>query len=163
MNWLDILLIVILVISAFVGLKNGLIKSVLSLVALVLGIFLAGRFYVPLSKALTFIPQEKAAQIAAFIIIFLVVMIGGAVLGALLTRLFSAILLGWLNSLGGAVFGLLLASLFCGTVLAVWVKFFGEGGTITSSSIASLLVNSFPLVLALLPGEFGSIRQFFLK
>jgi hypothetical protein len=45
MNWLDIIIAIILVINLFVGLKTGLIKMAIPFVGLVLGIFLAGRFY----------------------------------------------------------------------------------------------------------------------
>ena len=40
MNWLDIVIAIILVINLFIGLKAGLIKTVISLAGLILGIFL---------------------------------------------------------------------------------------------------------------------------
>ena len=40
MNWLDVVLLFIFVIAVVGGAKNGLIKSVISLVALIIGVVL---------------------------------------------------------------------------------------------------------------------------
>ena len=65
----------------------------------------------------------------------------------------------WL-SLAGAALGFVLGAIFCGAILAIWVKFLGAGA-IADSGIATLLLDRFPLVLALLPSEFDGIRSFF--
>lgn len=161
MNWLDVIIIILLVIAAVSGLKTGLIKSVFSLIGLIVGVVLAGRFYTALAGNLTFISDENIARIAAFIIIFLVVMIIATILGIVVTRLVSAILLGWLNRLLGAVFSLILGAIFIAAILAVWVKFAGPGGPIVDSVMAPFLLDKFPVILALLPSEFGTIKQFF--
>jgi membrane protein required for colicin V production len=70
-------------------------------------------------------------------------------------------MLGWVNHLGGAVFGLVLGALFCGALLATWIKFLGIAKVISESSLAVILLDRFPAVLALLPGEFDSVRSFF--
>ena len=50
MNWLDIVIIVALAISTFLGLKIGIIKALLSLAGLIVGVILAGRYYAPFSE-----------------------------------------------------------------------------------------------------------------
>ena len=155
MNWLDIVIIVGIAITTFVGLKIGLIKAVLSLVGLIVGVVLARLFYIPLSEQLSFIPQAALAKVAAFVIIMLGIMIIAAVLAMALKWIASVMMLGWVNQIGGAVFGLLLGVILCGTLLALWVKFFGAGEVIANSSLAAIL-SQFPLVLGLMPGEFGS-------
>ena len=161
MNWLDIVIFILLIISAIGGLVSGLIKAVLSLVGLIMGIVLAGHFYVTLSGHLTFISNQNAARITAFIIILLVVIIIAALLGVLLTRLVSTISLGWLNRVGGAVFGILLGAFFIAALLSIWVKYAGGDNIISGSVLAPILVDRLPLVLALLPSEFNSVHQFF--
>jgi membrane protein required for colicin V production len=47
-----------------------------------------------------------------------------------------------------------------GALLAIWVQFFGSG-LVTESFLAGVLLNKFPLVLALLPSEFDAVRDFF--
>ena len=160
MNWLDIVIIVGIAITTFVGLKIGLIKAVLSLVGLIVGVVLARIFYIPLSEQLTFIPQAALAKVAAFALIMLGVMIIAGVLAMVLKWITSVMMLGWVNRIGGAVFGLMLGLILCGALLALWVQFFGAGETITNSSLAALL-SQFSLVLGLMPAEFDSIRSFF--
>jgi membrane protein required for colicin V production len=161
MNWLDIVIIIVLIVSVFSGLKNGIIKSVLSLAGLIIGVVLAGRYYLPLAEKLSIIPHEGATKIIAFVIILGVVMTIFWIIGELLTKVISAIMLGWVNRLGGAILGVVLGGISCGAALAIWVKFMGMAGAIADSAIAPVLINYFPVVLSLLPSEFDPVRSFF--
>ncbi len=161
MNWLDIAIIVVLGISVLSGLKMGIIRAVLSLVGLVVGVVLAGRFYVQLAERLTFIHQENLARIAAFAIILIGVMLIAGIIASALKWTVSAIMLGWVDHLIGAVFGLIMGGLFIGAILAIWVNLLGASGPIAGSGLAKFLLNTFPLVLALLPDEFNKVKPFF--
>ena len=161
MNWLDIVIIVALAISTFFGLRMGIIKAVLSLAGLIVGVILAGRYYMPLSEQLHFITQAGIARIVAFAIILIGVMIIAAVLAKFLKWAASVVMLGWANHLGGAIFGFVLGAVVCGAILAILIKFLGIAGIIVESNIAAILLDNFPLVLALLPSEFDTIRSFF--
>ncbi|MBA7504667.1 hypothetical protein ES706_03314 [subsurface metagenome] len=161
MSWLDIVIIVVVVIATFWGLRIGILKAVLSLAGLIVGVILAGRFYVPLSQQLTFIPQVGIAKIVAFAIILVGIMVIAGVLANLLKWAASIMMLGWVNRLGGAVFGLVLGAIFCSALLAIWVKFLGVAGVISESILTAVLLHYFPMVLALLPGEFDVVRSFF--
>jgi uncharacterized membrane protein required for colicin V production len=79
-------------------------------VGLIVGIVLAGRFYASLAGSLSFISDESVARVAAFIIIFLLVIIIASILGVVLTKLISAVMLGWVNRLLGAIFGFFLGA-----------------------------------------------------
>ncbi len=122
MNWLDIGIIVAIAITTLIGLKNGLIKAVLSLAGLIIGVILAGRYYAPLAEQLAFIPQATLAKIVAFAIILIGVMIIAGVLARLLKWAASVMMLSWVNRLGGAVFGLVLGAL-------LWGAFFNSLGS----------------------------------
>ncbi len=161
MNWLDIVILVIVVINIFLGLKIGMIKAFLSLAGLIVGIILAGRYYIPLAERLSFIPQDGVAKVVAFALILVGVMVITGVLAALLTWAVSAAMLGWVNRLGGAIFGLVLGAILCGALLAIWVRLYGVAGVISESSLAAILLDRFPVVLALLPDEFDMIHSFF--
>lgn len=160
MHWLDIAVLVILAVSAFNGLRQGLIKAALSLAGLIIGVILAGQFYQQLAGLLAFIPNEDIANIAAFILILVGVMVIANILARLLKFAVSVVLLGWVNRLGGAVFGLVLGAIFLSAILATWAKFFGSD-SISESFMATFLLDRFPLILALLPAEFDAIRDFF--
>ncbi len=161
MNWLDIVILIALVISTLGGLMQGLIRAALTLAGLIVGVILAGRFYEPLAGLLGFIPNENAAKIVAFVLILVAVMVVAMLLATLFRSIAKAtIILGWLDHIGGAVFGLLIGAISWSVILAIWVKFFG-GELVTGSFLAKVLLDKFPLILGLLPGEFDAIRGFF--
>jgi len=161
MNWLDIALLIIIIIPTLIGLKFGIIKIVISLIGLILGVVLAGRYYGPLAEMLTFISNSGIANVVAFAIIFIGVIVIASILASLIKWVISAILLGWVNRLGGAFFGFVMGAMFCGAILTIWVKFLGTSNAIIESSIAGILLDGFPIVLALLPADFDSVRSFF--
>ncbi len=161
MNWLDIVILVFVGIAVFLGLRIGLIKAALSLAGVIVGVILAGHFYVPLSEQLSFISQAGVAEAVAFGIILIGVMIIAGVLAALLKWATSAVMLGWVNHLGGAVFGFVLGAVLCGALLTLWVNFLDAPDIIAESGISAILLDRFPAVLALLPEEFDAIRDFF--
>ena len=161
MNWLDIVIVVLIIIPTLVGLRTGIIKITLSLAGLIIGIILAGRYYAVLSEHLTFIPQENLARLIAFALILIAVILITEVLASMLKWIASTAMLGWINRLGGAIFGFALGAIFCGALLAIWAQSIGIKTPIAESSMASLLLNYFPIVLAFLPEEFGTIRSFF--
>lgn len=161
MNWVDVGILVFVALTTFAGFMVGLIKAVLSLVGLIVGVILAGRFYAPLAELLSFIKQESLAQAVAFAIILVAVLVAAVVLAWVLIRALSAINLGWINRVGGAVLGLFLGLLLCSAVLAMVVSFAGGSESVSQSALAPFLLDRFPMVLAFLPGEFDSVRSMF--
>lgn len=162
MSWLDIVIVVGLVFATLSGLKTGLIKAVLTLVGLIAGVMLGGRFYLSLSEQLTFITSTATARIAAFAIIMVGVLILAAIVARLLKVTAEAMMMGWLNRLGGAALGLVLGAVFWGAALAAWVKFIGPAEIILDSGIANFLLSVFPVILNLLPQEFDDVGSFFI-
>jgi len=109
MSFLDIFLGVILVLSMFKGIKNGLFVEFASLVSLILGIYVAIKFSylarIMLSGFVNWNP--KTIQITAFIITFLIVVIAISVMAKVLTSVADFAQLGVINKLGGGFFRLL--------------------------------------------------------
>ena len=161
MNWLDILVAVLIIISILGGLKAGIIKVLFTIAGLIIGVVLAGNYAGGLGERLTFISDPRTANIVAFIVILLVVMIIAALLAFIIKKIASAVLLGWVNHLGGALLGLILGMIFCGALLTMWVKYLGMNDVIADSWLADFLIDKFPLVLGLLPDEFNSVKNYF--
>jgi membrane protein required for colicin V production len=107
----DILILVVLAVFLIKGLLRGLLKEICSLLGLVLGGVFAFTFHVPLAQFL----QDSAglpgaiSVWAAFLAVFLGVVVVFAVLGFVLHRFAKIILLGGVNRLAGGVFGLIQA------------------------------------------------------
>lgn len=160
MDWLDIVIAVVLVVSFLIGLRLGLIKAVFALVGLFLSIFLAGRFYAQLAGIFISL-SDQLARLVAYVVILVVVMIIVAILAGILSKFLSIIMLGWLNHLGGAVFGMFVGGLLFAAILAIWVNYGSGGGIASHSVLARFLLKNFPLVLALLPSEFSHVKSFF--
>ncbi len=161
MHWLDIILILVLALAAFIGYWRGLIRAFFMLAGLILGVFLAGRLYGPFANVLSFIPNDTAAKILAFIIILIAVLAAAMVIAFSLRKTIAAIRLGWADRLLGALFGVLLGGVICGAFLAFFGHFLNIGATLGQSWIASLLLDRIPVLLALLPQEFDAVRTFF--
>ena len=65
----NIVVILILFFSFIGGLKDGVVKSFFSLLALIIAIPIAGAFYRPLASALSFMPGENWENFVGFFII----------------------------------------------------------------------------------------------
>jgi membrane protein required for colicin V production len=161
LNWVDIVIIVYLIISVVGGALQGLIRSVLSVVGLIVGIVLAANYYQQLGGSVFgFISNTNAANIIAFVVIVAVVVIIAAVVGTILRSVIKAIKLGWVDGLGGAVFGLIMGFISAGAFLAIIVKLTNTD-LITGSFMSALILDKFPVVLSLMPSEFDIIQSFF--
>lgn len=160
MNWLDIVIIVALIIPIFVGLMLGFVKTVLSLAGIIVGVILASNFYRELAGVLTFVSNQNIANIVAFIIILVGVILLAILAAILLRAILRAMTLGWVDRVGGAILGFVTGAILISAILASIVKFFGQG-LVTESLLAGVLLDKFPIILGLLPGEFDVIRNFF--
>ena len=100
MSFFDIIIGGLLCYSLYKGIRNGLFVELASFVSLILGIYIAIKF----SDVLTTILSgwlhwnPYTIQIFAFILTFIVVVIGIYMLGKLLTNLADFAFLGWINS-----------------------------------------------------------------
>ena len=102
----DLLIAVLLGYALFKGIKNGLVVSVVSLIALLAGIYLSLRFSFLVRDFLMINTSwnPNSLTIIAFFITFVAVLIGLYVLGKTLTKLAESLALGFVNKLLGAVF-----------------------------------------------------------
>ena len=162
MNWLDIVIIVVAALLGFVGLRQGIIRTVFGIAGLIGGIVLAGRYYDELA-ALLFPAGAPWANIAAYAIILFATLLVAGVVGHFVAKLVHFAALGWLDRLVGCVLGVVIGGLICAAFLAIVGEYYPGAETVISQSvIARFLMEQFPLLLALLPGEFDFIRDFFI-
>jgi len=162
MNGLDVLIGITLALGAYTGLRKGIVGMLLPLVGLVIGVYLAGRYYQALAERV-FHSQASSMQTISFVLILLAVIFAASLVASLISRALPLILLGWLNGLLGGVLGILLAMMAWGTLLALLLLFpaLAPEGLIGDSFLASVILERFPLLLALLPEEFDRVRTFF--
>jgi uncharacterized membrane protein required for colicin V production len=135
---------------------------------ILIAIILAGFFYGPVANWISgWLTSPSQAAMVAFLIIFI---LASAVITKLLLTIASmmknAPYNSWLNQssgLGGTILGLAIGGLISGALLTIIANFYyGDvETTMRDSSLASFLLNNFPFVLRILPGEFDMVRQLF--
>ncbi len=107
MNILDIILIILLIIGGITGLRRGFFREAAAFFGLVIGIFLAIICADITGRVLAGMVDWNLLpfKVAAFIIVFALVVFALWAVGASLTRLFKVIMLNFINRLAGMVFG----------------------------------------------------------
>ncbi len=160
MNWFDIVLIAVLILCTVVGIWRGFIDMVLPLIGIIIGIVLAG-LYAPTVGGWLPIGDVEHAAWAGYAIIMVGTLILSIILAVILTRFVHLTLLGWLDRLLGGIFGLALGAFLCAASLAACVKYGLGTDFIKGSGIAQLMLDWFPAILILLPGDFDSVKQIF--
>ncbi|MFV8365450.1 CvpA family protein [Flavobacterium sp. XS1P27] len=124
MGFLDIILGVLLAFALYKGIRNGLFVELASLVSLLAGIYFAIKFSSFIKELLAgFVKwNPNTIQVVAFILTFLLVVIGISLLGKFLTGIADFAFLGWLNKIGGGFFRVLKTILIIGIVFKVFEK-----------------------------------------
>ena len=124
LNWFDVCLGVILLWSALAGLRAGLARVVVGLIATVVG-FMAGFWCYRMiaAKLLPWVGTVTAADILGFLLIFVGVLLIGSLIATLLSRIFKWIGLSWFNHLLGGVAGFLRGALVIAALVDIAVAF----------------------------------------
>lgn len=146
-TWLDWAIAAVLALSIALAFVHGLLVEVCSLVGLVAGVLLAGRYYLEVTPYLSsLIHSLAAAHVAAFLLIALVVMLTAGIVGRVLRWILRRVGLGWADRLAGGVFGLIKGYVLVALAVAAIVGFFPEEAWLAESQ----------LVPYFLPGAHGS-------
>jgi len=124
MSFFDIIVAALLVFSLYKGIKNGLFVEVASFISLLLGIYLAIKFSSlmtgMISKHVSWNPTN--IQLTAFVLTFILVVIGVYFLAKILTGIADFAMLGWMNKLGGGLFRVLKTILILSVFIALFEK-----------------------------------------
>lgn len=156
MNWLDFVIIVLVVGFGWMGWSRGLMSLLLTLVGGIAGLFLAGRIYK--SVAPLFAPisdSEGLQQLLAFILVFALMVAAGWIAAALLEAALRAVMLGWIDSLAGLVLGAVSGLIIAATIVTAMdaLPFSPLDNAVKDSAIAPALIERFSPVKELLLNE----------
>ena len=153
MNWLDIVLVVILAVTAIIGVFKGFAKQVIGLAAVVAGLVLASLYYDQTAGLFeTFIKSRLLSDFLGFLLLFIVVLVAGALLGHLVTKAMKGPL-AFANRLFGGVFGFLKAVLICGVLVFALVSFEIATPALETSLLAPACLGVTRAVVNLIPQE----------
>ena len=124
LTWFDIVLALIVIWSAAAGLRAGLARVVVGVIATIVG-FLAGFwcYGIVAAKLTPWVKTPAIANVLGFLAIFIGVLIIGSLISALLSRLFKWIGLSWFNHFLGGVAGFLRGALVIAALVDIIVAF----------------------------------------
>lgn len=125
MNSIDLILFILIAIGFVIGLFKGLVRELASLAAIVLGIWGAKIFSVPVTNWLlsAFNLSPKIAVAIAYLVVFLAFVLVLLIVAHLIEKLFSAVALGGLNKFFGGLFGAFKYMLIISVLLNVFEAF----------------------------------------
>lgn len=108
MNWIDVIIVVILIVSMVSGFTNGLIREVASLAALILGIWGAIKFSTFTAGKLYdyFDLTGKYVGVVAFLVTFCIIVVIIHFIGLIVSKIVDAASLGFFNRILGIFFAL---------------------------------------------------------
>lgn len=164
LGWIDLVIVGVAIGIGVWGWRMGILRAGVALLAIVVGVLLAGmyheRVFIDLAIAET---PSGAMRTASFIVILALVSVGGFVIGTFLRGLASVLLLGWADRAAGGFFGVLFGLLLAQATIAIVVLagLDDANGEIGKSVIGWVMMDNVPVVRALLPTDFDvAIQQF---
>jgi len=135
-NWLDILILAIIVIAFGLGLVKGFLRMIIGIAAAIAGLIIAAIYYRPFSHVFDrMFSSEVWAQLVAFAVIFIAVLLIGALISFLLSKVVKGPLRFIDRVLGGAL-GLVEGVLICGVLVIAQLAFPVDKEALMRSSLA---------------------------
>ena len=126
MNYIDLVIVVIVLWGFWTGMQRGLIRSVTSLLGWVVALILGSRFAPVVAPSLSMLSHDPVVRkIAAFVLIALAVLVVSSLIGSVLRSVLKAMYLGLPERLAGGVFGTakgLLIVMVVIQILSPWVS-----------------------------------------
>jgi membrane protein required for colicin V production len=159
MNTLDYTILIGGALFIILGIYWGLIRQVLSLVGLVVGVAMAGRYGPDVADWLSsFVADPVFAGAVGFIAVLLLVSAAASLVASLLRIFVGLLFLGWIDHLLGGVLGLFQAALAAAALLLGMATFPlpAWSGALESSTLAEPLLRVGGIFTPILPELFQS-------
>jgi len=154
MNILDIIFLVILVLSFVLALFKGLVKELISLVALVGGLLLAASTYDSAAALLVnWIHSAAWRDVLGFLLIFLGIQLAAGITVFVIDRILKFSHIKWFDRLMGGAFGILRGWLLCSVILLAMTAFSLELPVVRQSVLSPYLMITARLAAGLVPAD----------
>jgi membrane protein required for colicin V production len=152
MNWLDIFLIVILALTVVIGALKGFLRQIIGLLAALIGLFLAIKYY-PLGAGIfRFVSNQVLANLLGFFLIFIVVLCLGWVINILLAKAVRGPLKSLNHFLGGCL-GFVKGVFICAVVVFALLVFPVNTRALEESQLAPYCIRIVKIAYDLIPQE----------
>jgi len=136
MNSLDILSIIMLGFCLIRGVFRGLVRELISIMAVFAGFFVAYFYYLKIAKLLSsWISDTGYLNILSFLIIFSVASIAISIMGVIFEYILNISFQNWADRIFGAEFGAIKGVLIVATLLLIFIAFLSKGTPVIKNSI----------------------------
>lgn len=166
MNWLDIVLLIIILFFVFRGFKAGLVGAIGALLGVIVGIWAGSNFMDEVAAwLLSFFnfSNQSLANILAFVLIFIVVNIIFSLAVWIINSIFHVIpLINFANKIIGALIGLVGGILFISALVYLLSLFaFSQNiaDVLQSSQLATVAVKIAVILKPLIPEAVKSLKS----
>ena len=118
MNWLDIVILIIVGVGAFMGLKMGVIRAGLTTLGIFAGTVLGGQLSDDIGGIFSGIDSESAvATVLSYAIIISISLTAAAIAATILRKVVYVLFLGWADKLAGVALGVVAGSVISAAVI----------------------------------------------
>jgi membrane protein required for colicin V production len=163
LNWLDFVLIVILLASTVAAARKGFSREIIGLAAALFAFVLGMWFYGTAGLLIApYVDSQRLANLIGFFLILIAVILCGAGLGWVVNRFLRTIGLSFFDRLLGAMFGLMRGALIATAILTAFIAFGSyaesktEPGAVVNSQIAPYILRASRWFVAIAPMELKS-------
>jgi membrane protein required for colicin V production len=157
MNWLDIVILVIVAWSVVIAFRKGLVREILGLASVVAALLLGFWFYGTAAAGLApYLSSRALANAAGFMVVFLGVLLLGAVVSYVLGKFLRVTGLSMLDHALGAAFGVLRGALIAIALVMAIMAFSKDGQppeSIVQSRTAPFVAGAARAFAAMAPHE----------
>lgn len=154
-NWLDWVLVLIVLFSIVSGVREGFTRGLIGLASLIVGLVAAALGYRTLGDKLTpAIHSASLAYGAAFLILFVAVLIVGGLIAGFAQRLIKTVGMTWFDRFLGLFFGVLRGLLVDAVVVMAMLAFSIKANAVRASHFAPSILRGSQATASLMPPEF---------
>lgn len=153
MNALDIIIIIVFALCVIRGIFQGLLQGVSSLAALLVGLFLAKRYYLATTDLLTRIHIPDANGIVGYLVVFLIFFVGIKLIFFLLAKLTKTAGLSIVDRALGSILGFIKGGLYIVLVVVLQAVMPPGSAIISHSKILPYYRKATATVHALVPSD----------
>lgn len=145
MTILDIVLLACFIPAIVQGLTKGFIQQVISIAAIIIGVWLAHRLSATISSWLVqYVGIEpKVLNVICFMVIVILAILLLHWVGELLTEVIKIVTLGWLNRLLGVLFAMIKVAIILGIIIMIFESVNGTFHFISPQKYAGATVYQF--------------------
>lgn len=168
-NWIDIIVVVVVVLMAIQGLRRGFIREALAIIAILAAFFLASAWHKLLSISISWLFPEKTVYIISFFVIWVVMYLALELVGSVLSRILKGLMvIPTLDTLGGIALGAIRGAIVIWLILILGLAIPLPQATSKELKASKavkwfspLIEKTYTQAIKLLPKDIPYVKEFF--